>query len=557
MDLKPPRRWIIAACLACHAAAMAMAAPIEWKKQPFVYVATDKALADVLRDFARHQGFAAVVDRRVEGAVSVHFWNPPGEVASILRSSYGISTFAEGRTLHFFRSADIVTRVMKVRSLQPERLRASLRRLGLDDARFPIGFDEAEKAVVIQGPESIVTTISEAVQALDEGRSDPASTEEVRIFPLRFAWAQDKRVTNEGTTTTLPGVATVLKRLFQGQAEPAAEAGARRPRSPSPPAGKTVRSAVMGDIEVPPTFEQATRAYREAPADAGRRTALPQIEADGQMNAVIVRDHAYRMDWYTRLIATLDVKPARIEIEAHIIDVEATSMDRIGIRWQARGPRSTATFDASPGTPTDSLLGGTLTTIIGGSRHKLLTTLNALEQSGKARVVAQPKVLTLNNVEANLSNTETFHVRVAGNLSAELFNVSTGTRLRVTPLVSQDGDGRRLVKLAIDAQDGDFSSVSVDQIPVVKSRDIATHALIHEGESLLIGGMVYERETSATVGVPVLSRVPLLGWLFKDTERSRQRVERLFLITPRIIDEDAAANQARQAPLPAAQQVAP
>jgi type III secretion protein C len=96
--------------------------------------------------------------------------------------------------------------------------------------------------------------------------------------------------------------------------------------------------------------------------------------------------------------------------------------------------------------------------------------------------------------------------------------------------------GSRVVKMQISAQDGGFSNTSVEQLPVVKTRDIQTQAVVREGESLLIGGMVYESDTNSTIGVPGLSKIPLLGALFRSTEKVKVKMERLFLITPKVIE---------------------
>jgi type III secretion protein C len=554
---KPLRSWLVAAVLAL-AGLLQPAAAVEWRKGLFRYAATQQPMSQVLRDFAENQGLDAVVDKRIDELADVRFAHAPPDVLRVLKETHGISTFADGRVLHFFRSADIVSRMVRLRTVTMDRARNTLRRLGVEDRRFPLVFDDAERLVVIQGPKDYVDTVAAAVGTLDDQRPDNAQAEEIRVFPLRFAWAQDKSVQNGTQTHALPGVASLLRRLFQGQRDAAPPANDMDPAAAARaklPAGRTIHSPVFGTVEVPPSFEESTRRLREdrsgifGPAGA-QRSALPQIEADAQLNAVIIRDHAYRMDSYGRLIAALDVKPLRVEIEARIIDVEASSLHKLGVRWQGKLNRLSAGFEGTAADPAESLPGAFATTLIGTARNSLLVSINALEQAGSARILAEPKVLTLNNVEAALSNTETYYVKVAGNLSAELFNVTAGTRLRVTPLVSTEPDGARLVKLAITAQDGDFSDASVERLPIVKNRDLATQAFVRDGESLLVGGMAYERDISSTAGVPVLAQMPVVGRLFQHREQNKVRVERLFLITPRIVDDvpaDAAARAAAQA----------
>jgi type III secretion protein C len=105
----------------------------------------------------------------------------------------------------------------------------------------------------------------------------------------------------------------------------------------------------------------------------------------------------------------------------------------------------------------------------------------------------------------------------------------------VTPSVESAADPRRNIRLNIQIDDGAFNtSMSVDGIPKVDNHSIVTQAIVRDGESLLVGGYQYERSESSTSKVPVLGDVPYVGALFRDTQTTRQRLERLILITPRL-----------------------
>jgi type III secretion protein C len=177
-----------------------------------------------------------------------------------------------------------------------------------------------------------------------------------------------------------------------------------------------------------------------------------------------------------------------------------------------------------------------------GSVGQFIARIRALQTDGAARVVSSPQVVTLSNVEAIFDNSSTFFVRVAGREEVDLFNVSAGTSLRVTPHVFRDVDQTR-IKLLVNVEDGNISGRQVDQIPVVERSTINTQALIAEGESLLIGGMVREVTANSTDKVPGLGDVPVVGNLFKSRESSTTRVERMFLITPRLAGTRTASAQ--------------
>ena len=183
-----------------------------------------------------------------------------------------------------------------------------------------------------------------------------------------------------------------------------------------------------------------------------------------------------------------------------------------------------------------------------GSLGQFFARIRALQTEGAARIVSSPQVVTLSNVEAMFDNTSTFFVRVAGREQVDLFNVSAGTTLRVTPHVFRDHDQTR-IKLLVNVEDGNITNRQVDQIPVVERSTVNTQALIAEGESLLIGGMVRETQTNSEDKVPGLGDVPVVGNLFKTKSSGTTRVERMFLITPRMAGTRPAdtASHARHA----------
>ena len=143
--------------------------------------------------------------------------------------------------------------------------------------------------------------------------------------------------------------------------------------------------------------------------------------------------------------------------------------------------------------------------------------------------------MTLSNVEALYDTTKSFYVKVQGRNEVDLFRVEAGTTLRVTPHVFKEGNDVR-IKLLVQIEDGDFDfERSVDTMPTVNRSAINTQALIMAGESLLIGGMTREKSSEGVTKVPFLGDIPVLGNLFKTTERGGEHKERLFLISPRLV----------------------
>jgi type III secretion protein C len=296
-----------------------------------------------------------------------------------------------------------------------------------------------------------------------------------------------------------------------------------------------------------------------AASSGGTDSSLPVIQADPITNSVLVRDVPQRIDQYASLINALDVKPKVIEIEAHIIEIDDDFLQQIGVDWRAHdshldlqtGSGTTqqnsyngninpnfGTTTLSDGTTVvnASPLGASVTGVLGNASRYLLARVNAAQSNTLAKIDATPKVATLDNVEAVMDNKTSFFVRVSGYTAADLYSISTGVSLRVLPLVINE-NGKTLIKLNVHIEDGQIANgQTVDTLPVITSSDINTQALVVQGDSLLIAGYSSDTKSNGVTSVPGLSKIPLIGALFRNNDDSRSHLERVFLLTPRVVD---------------------
>lgn len=552
----------------------ASAAEIAWRTDTFSYMARDKPLQEFLREFAASQGLTAVIAPEVEGKVNGKFELTPRSMLELMATSFGLLWYYDGRVLFVQPASEISSEVIRLGTTTVDELNATLLSLNILDSRYPIAFDSRQNTVVVSGPNRYVELVKQAARAIDQNEIS-RGVADIRVFPLRYAWAADFTFMQSGREHRLPGVASVLRELYSP----------RQPASSNPPSGtsssqaerlKRLQGLGLARESATTSMSAAEESMRGESAGAGPISGsvagLPQFQADGRMNAVVIRDRPERMAFYQDVIRALDVKPGLVEIEARILEVSSDSIDSLGVDWRlhsgsadmqlSRGNLPNLGFDSAlaEGAPRSTPLpgggggglvpapgvtppipapglqrGGVLTTVLGDSGRYLIARINALAEKGKANILSSPRVLTLDNTEAALENISTFFVRVAGNLDVGLFDVSSGTSLRVTPLIVLE-DGQKRVKLAIRIEDGSLSSRTVDQIPIVQRSAISTQAFIAEGESLLIGGYENEVRRDTTSGVPGLSSIPLLGRLFRFREKQVGHVQRMFLLTPRVVE---------------------
>lgn len=524
-----------------------------WHGAPVHYAVNGAPLPDVLRDVLAVEGLSADIGRDVKGVVNGRFDDTPGNVFIQLTEAYGLVWYFDGKAMHVASAADVRSLVIPFAPMTREAVASLLRNLDLDDERLPIKYSAT--TVKVAGPSKFVDALA---QAIDKARRqtivEPSFDQTViRVFPLRYAQAQDIRYTVGSREQIMPGVASLLRRLMSDTWQASAprtrtsdthadaQTEARNARGGPPPLPSLLGLGLAGVLPAPegdvaPLPESDTKPPAMTPA---RRN----IVADPRTNAVIISDVVSMMPNYERTIAMLDQPQELVEIDAVVIDVSSTAARSLGINWggangRINGAVGTASAPLSFGaaalmTPASAAAGLNLATLIGNSAQYLFAQLHALEDAGQAKVLSRPRVLTLNNTEAALTSRSSVYVRVAGNQAVDLYNIDTGLTLKVTPSVESSGEPRRNIRLNVQIDDGSFNaSSSVDGIPQVDNHSVVTQAIVRDGESLLIGGYQYERSARTTSKVPVLGDVPYLGALFRVSETTHERLERLILITP-------------------------
>jgi type III secretion protein C len=548
-------RWTrrLLAALICGTLAMSavQAAEVPWRKEKFSYLTRGQSIRDFLRHFGSSQGLTIVVDPAVEGSVVGSYDMTPQSVMEMLSAQHGLIWYYDGNILHVYPSSQAQSQTIRLNYGTVAQFRQQLIRLNVPDKRYPIKYDSETNTALVGGPKRYVDLINEVAQSLDQ-KEGSGGTTDIQVFPLKYAWAADYTFTQGGREYKLPGVATVLRNLYQTNG-----AGARNVAVAS---GRRAGSTVDKLRGLGLAGGDATNANNNAPVNANNpieitagnsiggvgaeQKGLPQFQADGRLNAVVVRDTPERMAFYERVIRQLDIRPSLVEIEARIIEISSDKAKSLGVDWRVQTPRFDVQSGMQPLTPDNVLgrgasnlpavAGGIFATRLTDAGRQLLARVNALAKDGHANVLSSPRIMTLDNVEAVVENLNNFFVRVAGNLDVDLFNVSSGTSLRVTPLIVPEGN-QTLIKMAIKIEDGNLTSQQVDSIPVVRRTNIGTQAFIANGESLLIAGFSQTVESSSQAGVPGVSSVPVFGRLFRYEETKKQRVERMFLLTPRVV----------------------
>ena len=148
-----------------------------------------------------------------------------------------------------------------------------------------------------------------------------------------------------------------------------------------------------------------------------------------------------------------------------------------------------------------------------------------------------------------MTDTQSYHARVVGTEVASLEEVSAGTKLQVKPRIVKSASTNvpDRVWLSMELQDGGFETISVDAMPMTRTSSLETQAAVLEGHSIMLAGYLRDIKESGGWGIPYLRDIPWIGWLFGGVSHRNETVQRMFILTPYVMDvtaDDVVAMQA-------------
>lgn len=507
---------------ACFGDGKPMADSIPWKTPAYSLVARTMPLREALETFGTAQGISVVMSKAVAGTFSGSFKDvPAGEFLDRIATAYNLIWYYDGAALYVYASGEVQTFLLDLKYMKAGEVRALIKELGVEDTRFPIKTASNDELIMVSGPPRYVALVSEIIAKADKLRELRTFNEvEARVFPLVNTWADDVSfsVSNPESSVTIRGVARMLEDIMSSSSE------------------AKIREA-------------STNGTNEASVNDGAITPFqPIIRPDNRLNAVIVRDVVTRFPMYEKLIKELDVPQKLVEIGVTVVEMSRED----ALDWQLSLKSESETSGGVRGTFGQNAknlfdgasvagkgLAGAITYL--GEDVDVSASLSALREKGRARSISRTSLLTLNNLAAQLTDTQSYHARVVGTEVATLEEVTAGTKLQIKPRIvrSSDTNMPRRVWLTMELQDGGFESVTVDAMPMTRTSTLETQASVLENHSILLAGYMRDIKESAGWGIPFLRDIPLIGWLFGGASYRDETVQRLFILTPYIVDADA------------------
>ncbi len=297
----------------------------------------------------------------------------------------------------------------------------------------------------------------------------------------------------------------------------------------------------------------------------GQTTSVSDLEgnvrvvADETRNALLIRAPRTEYRRIERALRELDKAPTQVLIEATIVEINLNGDLKYGLEWAFNnglggGRTGTGLLSAAGSADLNPSQKGFTYSIVNNA-GAVRATLNALAQRSQLRVLSNPSVLVLDNHNATIQVGNQVPVRTGNStisngviISDSFTYKDTGVMLSVSPSVNSGG----LITLGISQAVTDIGATldTATQQSQFLTRQIQSRVAVRSGETIVLGGMIRENESTGRGGIPLLSDVPLVGALFSTTTEKRERTELMVLLTPRALEDDdqvrAASVEMRQ-----------
>lgn len=382
----------------------------------------------------------------------------------------------------------------------------------------------------------------------------------VDSFDNIFAPARPKIFVYNLQNSKAAHIASLLQSIFSGTSTPSP--------SPTPPATTptTPRTGATTTPSPAPTPTTPRTATTSVTMGTGFLvSADTRVFADEVTNSLIIVSTPGDYSFIEETIKKLDVVPRQVMIEALIAEVELKDDLSFGIAWSLKSDINITNikpFDRDvnlgglmgqrpsslPEDITKGFIGSGFTFLATDTKGIVRAKLEALASQAKLKVIASPHVLVTDNREARIQIGDqvpiaTSETNITGTTQIQrtIQYKDTGVILKVKPQVNDGG----LVSLELTQEVSNFFIQRIfdsDQV-VIKKREASTNLVVQDGNTIVIGGLIREDIQFSREGIPLLSKIPLLGYLFGSTTDKNTRTELIMLLTPYVVKNQVEATE--------------
>jgi type IV pilus assembly protein PilQ len=202
-------------------------------------------------------------------------------------------------------------------------------------------------------------------------------------------------------------------------------------------------------------------------------------------------------------------------------------------------PNFLVNMPVAAGQGTGSAIGLTLGSVAGAFNLNLR--LSANESTGQIRILSSPRITTMDNIHANITQGVSIPVSVVSAMGAQTQFVDAKLDLGVKPHVTNEGT--ITLDLSVTRNEPDFSNTGARGDPTILKKEAKTTMLVRDGDTAVIGGIYTRNSGMSHAKVPFFADIPVLGWFFRNRKENDDRTEFLVFITPRIVNRARSLGQ--------------
>jgi type II secretory pathway component GspD/PulD (secretin) len=410
-------------------------------------------------------------------------------------------------------AAESGTNIVADSSIRPEKVTLHLHNVTFDDA-LTVLVESHDLQVRRQDGILIVGTS----ESMNKRYGDPTDPRSAKTVVLALAHASPDDVAKEIQNGLPDGTVIVPDKRTASVIVTGNDATVTRARKLVAALDAPAYSANSGDL----AHVYQLRYVKASDMTPALKGVLPDgsYVADDAQNAMVVSGNEEVQHTAAQFLRSMDVPSPQVLFEVRVADLEPVNeQSNVGVQFGG--------YDLS-GQP----ISGATTYAFAKNSIAINARLNALVSRGRAQILATPKLVTLNNKEADLLIGQTYPVvyydaRLGGQ---QVQFVDVGVKLRLTPTIGADGSVTAEMHPEYSAIQG-----FVGGYPVIANRKVDSTLRVKDNQTIVLGGLLRDIDSQTITKIPFLADIPVLGKVFQNRERTHTRDEVVFLITPHVI----------------------
>jgi general secretion pathway protein D len=283
--------------------------------------------------------------------------------------------------------------------------------------------------------------------------------------------------------------------------------------------------------------------------------ARASVTTDVELNSLVIISTEAEYYEFLELIAKLDIERKQVYVKARIVEISEKKSRDIGLKYGIEGFKVSegglytlsSTLNGGSSVASSSISGMSIPT---GLSHGfgLGVSLSFLGTNGVANTLSEPSILCINNQESSIYVGQTESIQSGttttsgGNTQNSFTREDIGLTLKIKPRISNDNK----VILNVDSTLEDVIAGSGGGSPTTTKREVKTVAVVQDGGSVIVGGLIKNKIDESESKIPLLGDIPLLGYLFKNKTYSRDKIHLVIMLTPYIVEKSEDLEQLRE-----------